>query len=461
MTASPGFSRKLRETTRGFSRKLRETDIESPFLPLGHISPSGDLDDALSAAALDLPGATALLRRHRVVGLGLERLRSRPENEALPPETAEAAEYRDRLDSCLDRTRTEVRAAVADVGIRAADIKGGSVLQLYSVRSHRDVGDVDVMVDDADAAWRLAEVLRSQGFRWCDFELPWIKRDPDDGRVYGQVQVANAKLDVAVRVDIHFGGYSLRHCRRIDLPLGRPGYSALDPMENLPCLLGNSAGDFLIRLKDVNDMCLMLEAYPRPAWGTALDLVRRHHLSAFWNRLLDVVRRTSRLSDQASVLLESLVIPGLRPERTPLGVYDHRRRSWVTAADAFAWGRERLGPGRGIAVAIGAYRYYRKRHELSVGPCRHRNDARLLDDLSNETCVRLVPVDLLRTLSPADAGSVDNIRAQEAQPIPGTVSITRVDRNPHSYVIAAGEVFAPTLDYGMCVRQAAVSDAVD
>jgi hypothetical protein len=103
---------------------------------LGHISPSGDLDAALSAAALDLPGATALLRRHRVVGLGLERLRSRPESKALPPETAEAAEYRHRLDACLDRTRAEVRAAVADVDIRAADIKGGSVLQLYSVGSN-------------------------------------------------------------------------------------------------------------------------------------------------------------------------------------------------------------------------------------------------------------------------------------------------------------------------------------
>ena len=435
-------------------------DIESPFLPLGHISPSGDLGEALAAAALDMPGATALLRRHRVVGLGLARLRSRPANHGLPPDTAEAAEYRDRLDACLDRTRAEVRAAVAEGGVRAADIKGGSVLQLYSIRSHRDVGDVDLMMDDADAAWRLAETLRSNGFGWCDFELPWIKRDPTDGRVYGQVQLANGKLDVPVRVDIHFGGYSLRHCRRIDLPLGRPGYSVLDPMENLPCLLGNSAGDFLIRLKDVNDICLMLEAYGRPEWETTLDLVRRHHLSAFWNRLLDVVRRTSRLSDRASAVAESLVILGVRPERTPLGVFDHRRRCWVTATDAFAWGRERHGPGRAIAVAFGAYRYYRKRHELSVGPCRHRNDARLLDDLTSETCVRLVPVDLLRTLSPAGAKIVDNIRAEEAEPIPGTVSIARVEREPHSYVIAAGEVFAPTLNYGMCVRQAAVGDAV-
>jgi len=445
-------------TKPGFSRRLRETDIESRFLPLGHISPAGDLDEAVTAATLDMSGATAMLRRHRVVGLGLERLRSRPGNQGLPPETAEAAEYRARLDACLDRTRAEVRRAVAELGVRAADIKGGSVLPLYSVRSRRDVGDVDVMVDDADAAWRLAEALRSAGFRWCDFELPWIKRDPVDGRVYGQVQLANAKLDVAVRVDIHFGGYSLRHCRRIDLPLRKPGYSVLDPMENLPCLVGNSAGDFLIRLKDVNDVCLMLEAYPRPEWDSALDVVRQHHLAAFWNRLLDVVRRTSRLSDPASAVLESLVIPGVRPERTPLGVFDHRRRCWVTAADAFAWGRERQGPGRAVVVAFGAYRYYRKRHELSVGPCRHRNDARLLDELTSETCIRLVPVDLLRTLSPAGAEPADTIRAEEAEPIPGTVSIARVDRKPHSYVIAAGEVFAPTLDYGMCVRQAAVSD---
>jgi hypothetical protein len=307
------------------------------------------------------------------------------------------------------------------------------------------------MVTDVDDAWRLAGWLRAHGYDWYSEELPWLKRDEPTGRVYGQVPVRRYVGLAPLRIDVHFAGYSVRHCRLAPSTVNGSGLHVWEPAENLPLLLGNAAGDYVIRLKDINDVTLMLEAEPRLEWEPALRRTRAAGLDRFWNALVDEVLRTSELSDRARALATELRFPGVRPERAPLGDKDWSRRCRATVADAL---RSGSGPAQKARRAWSAWRYYRRPLELRVTDrCRHgRANGALLDQLRNDVCVRLVPTRMVRERSGSTAAPT-RLDPDAASLIPGTRTLRQQVLDGHSYALIGGETFATTVFYDLCAAQ--------
>lgn len=418
---------------------------DDDLLALAHVAPAWSPTAAVEAAVADPDRAVDMVLRHRVVTAGELRLAGRV------PEVSEWADRYGLLRKLLAEAWSELDTGVAELGLAVAGIKGLATRGLYPDANTRDVGDLDVLVEDVDEAWRLAGWLRTRGYDWYPEELPWLKRDAATGRVYGQVAVRRYVGPVPLRVDIHFAGYSVRHCRLASGPVTGTGLHTWEPAENLPALLGNAAGDHVIRLKDINDVALMLAAEPRLEWEPALARVRAVGLDRFWNAVVDEVLRTSRLSDRARALATELRFPGVRPERVPLGEKDWSGRCRATAVDAF---RSGSGAGQKARRAWGAWRYYRRPLQLRVTDrCRHgRGNARLLDSLRNDVCVRLVPTRMVRQRSSAAVSPV-RLEPGSGRPVPGSRTLRQQVLAGHSYALVAGETFATTVFYDLCAAQ--------
>jgi hypothetical protein len=179
---------------------------DDDLLALAHVAPAWS--PTAVDVALDDPDRTVdMLRRHRVVNAGELRLSGRL------PAVSEWADRYGLLRKLLAEAWSELDAGVDELGIGVAGIKGLATRELYADSSTRDVGDLDVMVTGVDDAWRLAGWLRARGYDWYAEELPWLKRDEATGRVYGQVPVRKYVGLAPLRVGVHFGGYSVRHCR--------------------------------------------------------------------------------------------------------------------------------------------------------------------------------------------------------------------------------------------------------
>jgi hypothetical protein len=418
---------------------------DDDLLALAHVAPAWSPTAAVDSALGDPDRAVDMLLRHRVVSAGELRLSGQV------PAVSEWADRYGLLRKLLAESWSELDAGAAELGLAVAGIKGLAMRGLYPDGSTRDVGDLDVMVADVDEAWQLAGWLRSRGYDWYPEELPWLKRDTATGRVYGQVAVRKYVGPVPLRVDVHFAGYSVRHCRLAPCTVSGAGLHVWEPAQNLPLLLGNAAGDYLIRLKDINDVTLMLEAEPRLDWEPALRRVRAVGLDRFWNAVVDQVLRTSELSDRARALATGLRFPGVRPERVPLGEKDWSARCRATVADAF---RSGSGPAQKVRRGWGAWRYYRRPLELRVTDrCRHgRANAGLLGRLRNDVCVRLVPTGLVRERSGSVASPV-RLDPDSGSLVPGTRTLRQQVLDRHSYALVGGETFATTVFYDLCAAQ--------
>lgn len=433
---------------------MRQRD-DLPAL-LGHIAPARRPEDCLAVANADPRGAAEAIVRHRVVGLAARRIGDSTAGGDIRAALEAAVTRRRVLSGLLTDAWSELGAAVAGLGIAAAGIKGYSAVALYERPADRDAGDIDVMVNTVDDAWRLVGWLRRRGYDWCQYELPWIKRAPD-GHIYGQAAVWKWHGEIPARIDVHFGGYSVRHCRLVPCPVEDRGLYRLDPLHNLPLLLGNAAGDFFVRLKDVNDIVLMLRTVAQEDWAPALEPVRAAGLGPFWNALLAEVLRTSDLSGYQRDLARRLRFRGTPGEHVPFGRQVWRARARATVADAYRAGRSERGAGTGLARAWSAYRYYRRPLRTTVAAtCHHRGGAALLlDDLRHDVCVRLIPTSMIRALGdgkrPARAAGP---APATAHPLTGSGLLRAETAGRHCYVRAGGEVFATTVRYDLCSSQA-------
>jgi hypothetical protein len=445
----------VKKVTRSTERGTGEA-IERALVPLGVGYPRGDLSSALLVALANPAEAAGFLRRHRVVGLGLRRLAE--VEPALPAPLMDLLRWRHQLDAMLDAGWQELQAAVVDTGVATVGIKGLSMRGAYEHRLDRDAGDLDIMVHTVDDAWQLASWLRERGYDWCEYEWPWLKRDVRTQRIYGQFQVWKPQGGEYLRFDIHFGGYSVRHCRLAACTPSTGGLSLLEPAANLACLLGNSSGDFLIRLKDVNDVAVLLRNGHLAPEAT-VETVRHLGLGRFWNTLIDRVAAEVSLTEPEHEALRSLRVDRRPRQRVPFGVASPRARTVATVLDAFAYGQALAGPLRGLRVALPAWSYYRKKHELKVGACAHDGPSTLIPAMTNETCVRLVPTRLIDpdTRTAPAAAEIGSARRRD---IPGTSLLTEVVTDHHAFIDGGGERLVPTISYHLCAFEAAGGSGV-
>ncbi|MGW4802130.1 nucleotidyltransferase family protein, partial [Nonomuraea sp. NPDC004297] len=177
------------------------------------------------------------------------------------PRFATVQGRREVLLRTSDAVLATVHELASNLGLPVWALKGLSARRMYSDPQLRDLGDLDLMVATFDDAVRLTGALRELGYGFNRHELPWIKRTSGPRDLYGQFSLHHRDPAHSPGIDLHFGGYSIRHCALHPLPeLDKtPGLSYLTPAQNLPMMVGNAAGDHKITTKDLNDLALALD----------------------------------------------------------------------------------------------------------------------------------------------------------------------------------------------------------
>ncbi|WP_030378780.1 MULTISPECIES: nucleotidyltransferase family protein [unclassified Streptomyces] len=433
-------------------RGQREQEDLLAVLSLGSVAPA--MDGARARARIDsLPPARAAewLTRNKVVGRCAPRIPPAL-REALAPHIAR----REKLNRYLDERIGVVGRAAEEAGVRCFLIKGMAARTLYERPEDRDTGDIDVWVPTADEACALSASLMGAGFDVDPHELPWLKATPD-GLVYGQMLLrVQADAEMSVSVDIHFGGYSVRHCGLLPLDPGNagPGLHRLDSEQNLPVLIANAAGDFFTPLKDLNDLYLYLDPdIAAVDWDKVRKQLSSAGLESYFDGMLDRVARWYALEPRRRRRMAGLRF-GARHEPAPSPFAPQWYHRWgVTTAHAARLGL-RQSARAGLRCATTAARYYGRHLRLDVDRSRraHRHAVRMRESLNPWTCVRLVPVDLASELlpgvSPVGGGTPAYADSTgRSWTLPGASGVRVIELADGDLVTVNDRVYVPTVWY--------------
>ncbi|MFI7553253.1 nucleotidyltransferase family protein [Micromonospora sediminimaris] len=423
-----------------------------------------------SVAAIDALGAAEAsrfidtLRMRTLVSRRLADLPS-PSNAvrdcqaALAVKVASLAHMHTVLQANLDRLERVAR----DTRLAIVAGKGLVAHARYPDASIRDFNDLDLFVGNHTDAFRLSAVLRGEfGYTFQDNELPWLKVDPSDGMVYGQIaHVAPRGAGDMLNVDVHFGDYSVRHCGRLRIAGGltrdTSGLHLLAPEDNLACVVNNAAGDYFVTAKDTNDLLLGITA-PDFDLPRFLGLIRQARLDGFLGFMIRTLRETTVLTEEQERRFREIP-PALTVEPPPRpDAPSWTLRCLGTTLHAFAVRRDAglIAAGR---TAANAFSYYRKRLQLRAVPGGGRN-ARAAE-WNPWTCVRLVPLDMATGLleQPGEAAYTDAASSF----IGGDKEFERFDTAAGMYFRIGDEFFVGTVEYDLSadvIRQARAAAAV-
>lgn len=439
----------------------RSGGLPPGMMLLGCVAPRRAGADGIGAlSGYDAEYIATLLRRHKV-RLRAERILRELNDPLLEPLRRSLEPYaqviRYRL-SAFDALVPELDRLAKEIAFPVFGIKGLAARRLYSGSSDRDVGDADIFVATDDQAWRLASWFRSHGWSFDPNELPWFKVDQDSGLVYGQIRLREDRSVEAggVFADIHYGGYSVRHCglyRLRDLPEA-PGWHNVAPLTNFVLSVANAAGDDFITLKDLNDLFLVLQE-DRVNLGLAMDDLRAVGLARFVSVMAGRLTELFDLSAIRPGMIDSLRNLGDSEPVPPLESADRGMRLRVTVRHSFEVGR-RHSYWRGARAAMTGYLYYVSGLRLRIGRSWHVGTR--VPHLNCWTCIRLVPASRF-----ADGGSNHGLSASRG-PNPklntvsrlGALRLVRARRGV--LIVAGGEVFIPTVYFRLSA--AVVEDAV-
>lgn len=427
----------MKAEIRNARRWLRNTLVVRPRRPTPRLP-----------AAAPSSWAAALIAE-KVVGKGLGRLRAEaPEVAARLEQEPRLSEYRKRLDTValnLDPIRSRLAQIGRETGVAILGVKGLASLALYENPAERDLGDIDLMVADLEGAVKVAEALRSDGFTFERQELPWLKRSGSG--LYGQFNLKFAELHGRPNVDVHFGGYSVRHCALAPIPIPeKPGYDTVDLATNLVMLVGNAAGDHRISTKDLNDLRLYLDVAGMD-WERATDALEKVGLLGFLKIMLRDLADVSEIDKAGTLVVDRLLNAAGWEWPRPGPTFAWRRRWLATTLHAAAHGFQRSIAG-GVRNGVTAAGYYwRPMHLSLVERLRERFRMQRLDEV---TCVRLVPLELLdRLLLASDTAP---LRAGAAPHFTGrgrriSTSLEVVENGSGTLVRTPLGDFIPTVDY--------------
>ncbi|GAA0513647.1 MULTISPECIES: nucleotidyltransferase family protein [Streptomyces] len=376
-----------------------------PELQMGVLVPASPIAETLDRIASlvrrgerPLDRVADVIRRNRVVLIAADHLATASDGaelaRELEPFVAERirrAAAQDAATGLLDRLGTEL-------GIPVWGIKGLSSRADYPEPKLRELRDADVCVAGAEEALALADRLRRHGYRTDHGELPWIKQTTDR-RPYGQYKLTGPSGFAAV--DIHFGpGYSTGHCGLLPLPAPtEPGLRPLPQVANLRPMLGNSGGDVHITLKDVNDLWVAARTLGPAEVGALAADARTAVLGGHLADIARVVLEITRTDAGQREVLEALIAAGPRRAARPVvatGLMARTAPVRVLRTTGRAFGQAgahtRSLPARAGAV-LGALAFYAlpTRPRVVPAPALSRRPAPW-------RCVRLVPLELARTL---------------------------------------------------------------
>ncbi len=281
------------------------------------------------------------------------------------------------LDNTLNQLVGERRPGVGMKGLAAREYYRDSGLA-------RDLGDLDLWVQDPSNATLTWSNCLNHQYWFNSREYPWLKWAAD-GQIYGQVNLRPHRPDGShdssrPDIDVHFGGYSVRHCGRMprlmrEIRSNEFGQRFVSPDDCLLQMIINAAGDHRITSKDLLDVVVLSRVLEDPA-ATAEQIVVLG-LGGFFNRMrkqltahgiLISIQGFDRISLEKPAPSQSLV---------------KTRRTIVTAAHAW-----RVSPsGRKNQASASATRYYAKR--LALHAPRRQPFRPILDPTA---CIRLIPL---------------------------------------------------------------------
>ncbi|MEV5533685.1 nucleotidyltransferase family protein [Streptomyces prunicolor] len=354
------------------------------------------------------------------------------------------------IEGCLEL----LKELGLSLGISVYGIKGVASRRFYDKPEARELGDVDVMVRDAEQAWALTAAMLDVGYEYDERELPWIKRDTGAGIIYGQINLRYKEAGARPNIDLHYGGYSVRHCARLPFP-GRsdePGLAYYTRDENLGLVVGNAAGDHWVSTKDLNDLYLALND-PDVAWGRVLRDLASVGLLSFLGQMLRQLRDEFALVERSRLVLDGLIARCGREIPPPGAAKSWNRRLLSTCRHAGAVGM-RESPVTAARNVWTAFRYYRRPMSLKIDDAQQPFR---IDHLDARTCVLLVPTRVLAehgvVASPQDGSATsttDVVRASELAE--GWLTLHRMCDG--DAVRSARTCFVPTVYYRMGRKQA-------
>lgn len=424
--------------------------------------PPGEAISALGQLAPEQ--AAEFFRRHKVRTLADRRIAAVPTAKTPGVRAALSGSVRfiARLLQLVPVVVGTLDRAARELGIDVFGIKGLAAREHYADQAVREIGDWDVYVRSEQSAWALAGWLRNHDFDYDEQELPWFKRELESGRLYGQVRLGRTVHDVKVFIDIHYGGYSVRHCGLLEVRVSpmEPGWHMLDQPQNLVMGVANAAGDQFITVKDINDLMLALDD-PSLDWEAVRSGIASVGLQGFFNAMLSRVREIGELSPEATRRAEAVAFEGDSEPLPPIWAPDGRQRERVTVRHAYAQGR-RHSLSQGVVAGVTAAKYYGA--DLSLQVVRRRRRA-TLPKARPWTCVRLVPTPLATRLSgsgPAPSSLADSSAVVlDKTNVSASGAVRCVQTPAGDLVEAAGELFLPTVYYNISETLARTAAALE
>ncbi|MCK1798986.1 nucleotidyltransferase family protein [Streptomyces sp. XM4193] len=385
-----------------------------PELQLGALAPAAPvaetlerIDALVARGERPLDRVADVIRRNRIVLIAADHLATADGGDQLARELEPFVQERIRRAAALDAATALLDRLGTELDIPVWGIKGLSSRIDYPRSTLRELRDADVCVGGADRAMALADRLRRHGYRTDHGELPWIKRTLD-GAPYGQYKLTGPNGFAAV--DIHFGpGYSTGHCGLLPLPEPtRPGLHPLPRVANLRPMLGNSGGDVHITVKDVNDLWVAARSLgPAEIDALAADaraVVLDGHLADIARVVLEITRTDAAQRTALERLIGAgprrtagpVVATGLMARTAPVRVLRTTGRAFGQAGAHTASLPSRVG------AVLGALAFYAlpTRPRVVAAPALSRRPAPW-------RCVRLVPLELARTLHQQGADAAD------------------------------------------------------
>jgi hypothetical protein len=346
--------------------------------------------------------------KEKVSSLLLRRLREhRPELIDALYRQPSFAESRVRIETLvqhkahvLDLIDREAR----DLAIEVGAVKGLAAQRHYPDPAVRDLGDLDLMVTDVDVAIRLTARLIAAGYDFHRLEWPWVKRSVESGHIYGQFSL---KHSIHPAIDLHFGGYSVRHCalHPLEIDDAKPGLFYYCTQRNLPLIVANAAGDHDVTTKDLNDLAIAIKD-SAVDWPRVLQELDGVGLLGFFKCVMEQLAATPLRAIYRDSLLPGLLSGVRREVPAPYPSYARQRRWAVTVLHAFAVGARHSYGRAGITTATAARYYWGNR----VTKMRRGGSGPRLPRLNNWTCVRLIPAAMLQTLEGDGGGTARESR---------------------------------------------------
>ncbi len=197
----------------------------------------------------------------------------------------------------IELRRTELRRAIenasrrlADAGLPAIVIKGGSYLLVLPDYSNRHTTDVDFVFPDLRALWSAVRVLTRHGYIVDERETAWLRNYVQDG-VALQGHVALKDPQDGIKLDLHShnmsAGPSLLRCdlfgRARSVSVGSARVLVPSPEDSLLIIAAHGFSHGFFTMKDLNDIVEILRAC-----GTSLDWTYVADFAQF-NALGDII----------------------------------------------------------------------------------------------------------------------------------------------------------------------------